>query len=208
MSRPPVAPDRDSLPPGELDDYDMVIDRNAGKLWGELPPYHAALLNSPPFGAALNRLGRVARMAAERPGTYSHADREFVDQVLSAHWGTNVVLGMHIPDALAVGVRPEAIDALRARREEDLTEDEALLAGFIRQVVDGAVTDELYGRIEERLGGHGVVEYTIFIAFLQMTIRLFQAFGIPAPTSGEIDTMLREFADGTRELPEPEARFG
>jgi hypothetical protein len=208
MPRPPALPERASIPPEELADYDMVVGRNSEKFGGTVPPYHAALLNSPPFAAGLNALGRLARIAGERPGTYSHADRELVDQVLSALWQTNVVQAIHIPDALAVGVRLEAIQALRAGRDEDLTEDERLLATFIRQVVTGAVDDETYEAIEGRLGKRGAVEYTIFVAFLQMTIRLFQAFGMPALSEEEIETMLQEFREGSRALPDASLRFG
>jgi hypothetical protein len=70
------------------------------------------------------------------------------------------------------------------------------------------VTDELYEKMEARLGERGAVEYTIFIAFLQMTIRLFQAFGVPAPTDAEIDEMLRGFREGTLEIPDASVRFG
>jgi hypothetical protein len=206
MPRPPIPPSREEVPEHEREAYDMVMQRSAGK-FGSLPPYHAALLASPPFGAALNQLGRLARTAGERPDTYSHADREFVDQVLSADWGTNVVQRLHVPDALAVGVRPEAIEALRSRHEERLTEDERLLAGYIRAVVNGTVTDAAYEAIERRLGSRGAVEYTIFIGFLSMTIRLFQAFGMPDPDDDEIAELLSELRSGARELPDPSSRF-
>lgn len=207
MPRPPQAPSRDQVAADELEDYDLVVGRNAEK-FGGLPPYHSAILTSPPFGAALNRLGRLMRTAGDRPNTFSHADREFVDQVLSAEWKTNVVLGIHIPDALAVGVRQEAIEALREGREEDLNEDEQFLASYIRRVITGTVTDEAYARLEQRLGERGAAEYTIFVAFLQMTIRLFQAFGTPEPTDEEIDAMIAEFRAGEREIPDPRARIG
>jgi hypothetical protein len=206
MPRPPIPPSRDEVPEHEREAYDMVVQRSAGK-FGSLPPYHAALLTSPPFGAALNQLGRLARTAGERPGTYSHADREFVDQVLSADWGTNVVQRLHVPDALAVGVRAEAIEALRSGHEERLTPDEQLLAGYIRAVVNGTVTDDAYEAIERRLGPRGAVEYTVFIGFLSMTIRLFQAFGMPDPDDAEIAQLLSELQAGARELPDPSLRF-
>jgi hypothetical protein len=206
MPRPVPAPDASAIAPDDRADYDFVVGRNEGK-FGSLPPYHAALLWSPPFGAALNRLGSLVRSAGERPGTYSHADREFVDQVLSAQWRTGVVMGVHLPDALAVGVRLEAIEALRAGRDEELTEDELLLATYIRQVVTGTVDDATFDRMEARLGRRGVVEYTIFIAFLQLTIRLFQAFGMPDLADDEIDALVREFREGTRVPPDPSLRF-
>jgi len=208
MPRPPLPPDRDELPESDRPAYDQIVERNTLKFGGTLPPYHAALLNSPPFGAALNELGRLARRAGERAGSFSHAEREFVDQVLSLDWGTNVVQRLHLPDALAVGVRPEAIAALRGRREQELTADERELAGYIRAVANGTVTDAAYAAIEQRLGRRGAVEYTIFIAFLMMTIRLFQAFGLPDPSDEEIDALLHELRTGARELPDPSVRFG
>jgi hypothetical protein len=207
VPRPPQAPPRDQFPEDELEDYDFVVGRSASK-FGGLPPYHGAILTSPPFGAALNRLGRVARTAGDREGTYSHADREFVDQVLSADWKTNVVLGIHIPDAIAVGVRLEAIEALRSGDEERLNDDEQFLAAYIREVVTGNVTDDSYAALEERLGSRGAVEYTIFIAFLQMTIRLFQALGMPEPTDEEVDAMIDELRSGARAVPDARARIG
>ncbi len=208
MPRPPTAPSREQLPVEDREAYDMVVARSAGKFGGGLPPYHAALLNSPPFAAALNQMGRLVRTAGERTGTFSHADREFVDQVLSADWHTNVVQSLHIPDAVAVGVRLEAIEALRSGREDELTDDEQLLASYIRAVVSGTVTDDAYAAIERRLGERGAVEYTIFIAFLSGTIRLFQAFGMPDPSEAEIDQLIADLGSGARDVPDPSVRFG
>jgi hypothetical protein len=41
-----------------------------------------------------------------------------------------------------------------------------------------------------------------------MTIRLFQAFGMPNPSEDEIESMLADFKAGTRELPDASVRFG
>ena len=114
----------------------------------------------------------------------------------------------HIPDALAVGVRIEAIEALRSGREEELTDDERELAAYIRDVVKGTVSDESYAAMERRFGTRGAAEYTIFIGFLQMTIRLHQAFGVPELRDAEMDEMLRAFREGRRELDDYRARIG
>jgi hypothetical protein len=207
MSRPPAMPDRESFPEEERAAYDAIADRSRGK-FATVTPYNQVLLNSPPFGAALAELGRLARTAGEREGTYSHADRELVDQVLSADWGTNVVLGLHIPDALSAGVRLQAIRALRTGHEDDLSEDEHLLARYVRAVVGGTMTDELYGAMVERLGPRGTVEYTIFIAFLQLTIRLWQAFGMDDPSDEDIARLIDELEGGTRAIPDFRDRIG
>lgn len=207
MPRPPAPPDRAHVAPEDLADYDLIAERVVAK-FGAWTPYHGAIANSPPFGAALNVLGRLARTAGDRPGSYSHADRELVDQVLSVDFQTNVVLGIHTPDALAAGVRAEAIEALRTGHEERLTDDERFLATYIRAVAGGGMTDELYAAMERRLGPRGTVEYTIFIGFLVMTIRLWQAFGMEDMTDEQHDALLAELRDGTREIPDFRERIG
>jgi hypothetical protein len=216
MPRPPQQPQRDEIEPDELEAYESVAQRframrtdrpDEVRFTDDAGPYFGSLLNSPPLARVLTQFGTIVRRAGERPDTYSHADREFVDQVMSADWHTGVVQRTHIPDGLAAGVRLEAIEALRAGAEDALTDDERLLAAYIRAVCTGAVSDELYARMEERLGRRGTVEYTIFIAFLQMTIRLHQAFGAPELSDEEVETMLSEFRDGTRELPDIAVRL-
>jgi hypothetical protein len=213
MPRPPQQPQRDEI---ELEAYESVAQRframrtdrpDEVRFADDAGPYFGSLLNSPPLARVLTQFGTIVRRAGERPDTYSHADREFVDQVMSADWRTGVVQRTHIPDGLAAGVRLEAIEALRAGAEDALTDDERFLATYIRGVCTGAVTDELYAQMEERLGRRGTVEYTIFIAFLQMTIRLHQAFGAPELSDEEVVTMLSEFRDGTRELPDIAVRL-
>src|SRR5262249_26778197 len=95
----------------------------------------------------------------------------------------------------------EAIEALMDGREEELTEDERLLAAFIRQVVAGTGGDETYERLERRLGKRGTIEYAIFILSLQLTIRLAQARALPAPSEEEVRRLVAEFREGKRELP-------
>jgi hypothetical protein len=200
-------PDRDAFSGEERDAYDAIAGRSREK-FGGVSPYNQALLNSPPFGEALARLGRLVRTAGERPGTYTHADRELVDQVLSADLETNVVQALHIPDALSAGVRLEAIRALRGGDEAALTGAEALRVAYVRAVAGGTVADELYDELVAEMGLRAVVEYTIFIAFLQMTIRLWQAFGMEDPEDAEIDALLADLASGARAVPDHRDRIG
>jgi alkylhydroperoxidase family enzyme len=213
MPRPPQQPGTSEFTAAEdIAAYELLIARyrrDPDQPADEVPvsPYFGALLNAPTFAAALGRLGTLVRTAGDREGTYSHLDRELVDQVLAPYLGTNVVMKTHVPDALAVGVRLEAIDALRAGRDEDLTDDERLLARYIRQVVDGSVDDATFDAIEARLGTRGLVEYTIFVALLQLIMRLYQAFGLPDPSDEEIDELIRQFREGERELPDYRLRI-
>jgi hypothetical protein len=211
MSRLLPLPDRETIPPEERDDYDRMVERarnaRADHPTEEYPPYFGALLNSPPLAAALMGMGKIVRQIGLRDGSYTHAQREWVDQVLSADFKTNVVQLTHIPDGLAVGVRLEAIEALRSGREEELDDEERLLADHIRRVANGTVTNESYAEIEAHLGRRAALEYTIFTGFLIMTIRLHQALGVRDPSEQEMDALLESLSDGSRDLPDPSVRF-
>ena len=199
MSRLPAQPHREDVPPEDRDAYDAVVRRLRSMLGaGEGSPeeffscgdYYGALLNSPPMCATLTQLGTLVRTAGERSNTYSHADREFVDQVLSAELKTTVVQEFHLPDAIAAGIRIEAIEALRVGDDSALTQDELLLARYIRQVVRGEVQDETWNTMLARLGTRGLVEYTVFITFLQLIMRLMQALQTAAPTEAQVDEQI------------------
>jgi hypothetical protein len=122
--------------------------------------------------------------------------------VMCAYLGTNVVMPLHLPDGLGAGLRLEAVEAVRAGRDDDLTDDERLQATYIRRVIDGTVDDELYAAVEQRFGERGAVEYTIFITILHTTIRQMQAFGQPAPTDAEIAETIDDFREGRRAIPD------
>jgi hypothetical protein len=206
MPRPVPQPRRADLDEEGREAYDATIARLViGSSPGEeheVNAYHGALLHSPAFSRLLHLGGTTVRTRGEEPDSYSHTDREFVDQVLSADLKTNCVQGMHLPDGLAAGVRLEAVKALRYGHEEDLTEEEAFLAAFVRGCVNGTMTDELWDRMVERLGLKGTIEYALFTNFLLMTMRNIQVLTGEEPTDAEIDRLIEEFESGARELPD------
>jgi hypothetical protein len=210
MARPLPPPQRDEVPDSDRADYDAVRERQAS-LWADAPRnsdvYFGALLNSPTMAATVARLGRFMREGQLRE-TYSDGDREWVDMVISIDFDYRAIMALHIPDALACGVRLEAIEALWERREHDLTADERLLAGYIRGVIHGRLTDAQFGAMVQRSGKRTATEYTAFICFLMMTFRLWMALGVPDPTTREIDDILRSYRDGTGAHVQAQARIG
>jgi truncated hemoglobin YjbI len=147
------------------------------------------------------------RTAGDRSNTYKHWEREFVDQILSKDWKTNVVQKTHIPDALSTGMRMEAIEAIRYGHEEDLTDDEKQLATFIRQAVSGTVTDESWDGMEKRMGTRGVVEYTGFILWLQWIMRMMQALKVNDPSEEEIDKLIADLKADKSKVPDYRVRI-
>jgi hypothetical protein len=209
-NRLPPKPPREEIRPDELDRYDAVVERQA-KLWEgahtDSNKYFYALLNSPVAAAGLVDMGRIVR-EGQRRGSYTDAQRELVDMVFATDLGYNTILHLHLPDAVAVGVRIEAIDAIRSGEESALTAEEAQIAAYARMVLRGEVSDQAYAGIEALMGRRGAVDFTVFIGFLICTIRLWQALGVPDVPDAEIEQMLRGFREGTTELFDPAARIG
>jgi hypothetical protein len=211
MSWPPRQPRRDEIAPEDLGAYERVLERRRAFSPATDPEadggYYGRLLLSPRLAAALSDLGGLVRAGGAGPDSYTHAQREFADQVLSKHLATNVVQTLHVPDALSAGVRREAIDALRSGDESHLNADEQLLAAFIRALVDGRMTRSLWEAVEATMGDRGVVEYAIFVLFLQLTMRLQQAVGQPDPSDDEIDGLLARIDSGQLPLPDHARRI-
>ncbi len=204
MPRPPRQPRRDEVPAGELEAYDAVIERFLRRYQGGVAPagdvdaggYFGPMLSSPPMCHLVSQMGAFVVTRGGEPDSYSHADREFAEQVLCATWKLNVGLDFHMVDAVGAGVRIEAIAALRYGREEELTDDERLVALYIRQVVEGTVTDETYEAMERRLGTRGLMEYTTMVLWLQWTIRMEQWVKFPTPSDAELDALIEGLRGG------------
>jgi hypothetical protein len=220
MSRTLRQPPRDSVAAEELAAYDSVVARQAGYGYGTgqpgyeqarpadqmAGPYFGALLQSPLIAAHISDLGAIYRSRGEVPGSYSHADREWIDIVLGNELGLN--MWGHVADGMAVGVRPEAVIAVVEDRFDDLQPRERMLAEFIRSFARGTVTDGRWDTLVEDLGTRGAVEWTAFIGHLMMTIRLIQGLitntGMP---DDEVISRVNEVIRGERDLPDPRARI-
>ena len=173
----------------------------------ELGPYHAALATSPPMGLLLSQLGKVSRTRGEFAGSYSHAQRELVDQVLCYDYGWNGFLISHTLDGLSAGMRMELIEALRTGDMSLMNDEERLLVTYIRQVIAGTVTDATWAAVEQLLTTRGAVEYTVFILFLNVVVRMFQAFGAPEVSDQQVTELLEGIKSGTVALPDFKERI-
>lgn len=202
-------PERDAVPVDELDAYDRVVERT-GRVHGlDSNPAHyfKAILNAPSLAEGIVRMGTLVRQGQLR-GSYTDAERELVDVVYGEDLGYRGHYTVHIPDCFAVGVRPEAIDALRSSDETALTDHERLIADHARRVAAGTVTDESWVPVRAHFGERGAIEFTIFCSFLLMTLRLWQALGVPDPTEDEVDALIAGLKDGSIPIPAADARIG
>ena len=224
----------------DLEAYDKIIERRKSQVWeqeraDDLPPlarepvqplsggsgepdagpYAGALLNAPIMGGKWFELGALVRTRADHEGSFSNADREFSFFVLAGMFGTNMGQVRHIPDALVVGVRREALEVLRRSShlrpaERDrleasvLTEDERLLAAYTRELIGGDVKDATFDQMVERMGKQALLEFSIHLVYWFGCNRLHLLFEENIPSDDECLDMLTRFRDGVWRLPSRE----
>jgi hypothetical protein len=224
VSWTPPMPDRDQVREDELAAYDRVVEQQKAYNYvpfvqtflhpevrdafpgDRLQPYFAAMLNSPLISAGMSNLGVVYRSRGAFEDGMTHADREWVDMVLCDEVECLWVLYVHAPDAIAVGVRAEAIVALVEGRYDDFTDDEREKDSFIRAVINGTMTEDRYKSLERKLGVRATVELTCFTGHLLKTMRIMQAFGVPDTTREHLTEWVKALAAGEIDLPPSEAR--
>lgn len=216
-------PSAQGLAPAEREAFDRVVARQQSydyrsfaermphpvPSWssGEIQPYFRALLHSPLIADHISELGVVYRTRGEAAHSYTHADREWVDMVVAQDLGCPFVQYVHLFDAVAVGVRPQAVRALRAGCLDELTPEERQLADYVRAVIGGSVSDEQYQGMETRLGARGTIELTGFIGHLLMTIRIMQAVGGSEWPDEYVDELIDGLIDGSVTVPDAHARI-
>ena len=76
----------------------------------------------------------------------------------------------------------------------------------IVSVINGTMTRNQYKSLEEKLGVRATVELTCFTGHLIKTMRLMQAFGVPATTRAHLTEWVKALAAGEVDLPPSEAR--
>jgi alkylhydroperoxidase family enzyme len=108
-----------------------------------------------------------------------HSLRELANVVIAVEMGSSALLHRHAGTAVhQSGARQEAVDAVQKQRYDLLTDEESAYAQFVREVVHGAVTDESFDALRDRIGDRGVVEYTFLITTNIAWVRFAQALGI------------------------------
>jgi hypothetical protein len=195
MTRMPQPPRRQDLTdPEELAAYDAFValrarQHDADPATFEVTGYYGALAHSPLYARTQLTAAYALRSIGNREGSYAHADREWVDQVLSQSLNSFQVLAQHTRDAIGVGVRLDAIQALWEGRDGDLTDREQLLTTYIRQVATGTVDDDTWGHMRE---------------LLTVVLRMFQALDVPSELNSLEDllALLAEIRSGSVEVPD------
>ena len=157
---------------------------------------------SPRLAAQMTAAGKPAMLQQGKTGSFTAADHEFIDLVLSfdaGHWG---LLANHVPFAIASGIPTSTVRALRDGKENELSFEDQQVIAFIRGVRDGTVDDTLWLGMVERIGSErGVVELAYFTMHLLMHVRMIQLFDEVQITPDELEDLLCKLERGEYPLP-------
>jgi 4-carboxymuconolactone decarboxylase len=171
MARIPMIASKDDVPAGHGHVWDQIAS-SRGRVVG---PF-SVLLHRPELARRTAELGAYIRFES----VLTPADRELAIIALAREMDCQFEWAYHVIEARKVGVREDAITAIRDARSDALTPEEALIVRYVsalfrRHRVDQATFDG----VRARLGVEGLVELTATAGYYGMLACTLNAFDAP-----------------------------
>lgn len=170
MSRIPAF-DITGLSPEQRRVYDAIVAGPRGKVAGPL----AIWLASAELADKAQALGAFCRFGSSLPPRLT----ELAILIVGAHWTAGYEWHTHAPLAIAAGLDPNAIEAIRTHRTPSFAHaDEQAVYELARELLAiRHVSDGAYRRAVAWLGHQGVVELIGILGYytlISMTIKTFE----------------------------------
>jgi 4-carboxymuconolactone decarboxylase len=179
MQRIPVL-SREGLTDRQAAAYDAIVSGPRGRVQGPLNVW----LHSPDLAERAQALGAFCRYGSSLPPRLS----ELAILTTAVHWRAAYEWYAHAPLALAAGIDPDAVEALRtggtpafAKPDEEIVHAVASELLHTRQL-----TDATYARAETLLGSTGLVDLIGILGYYQLISLTIIAFRVALPP-GEPD---------------------
>jgi 4-carboxymuconolactone decarboxylase len=124
-------------------------------------------------------LGAFCRFGTSLPPRLS----ELAILVTGAHWRAGFEWFAHAPIAIAAGIDPAAVEAIRTGKPPNLVPpDEAAAYAFAHELLTTRdVSDATYRRAFAQLGQKGVVELVGILGYYGLISMTIKAFEVPLP---------------------------
>jgi 4-carboxymuconolactone decarboxylase len=166
---------KDELTPFQARVYDEIAGARSGTVQG---PF-AIWLRIPQLADKANQFGNVLRRE-------SRLDRrlfELMVLLVARHWSAQYEWYAHERNALAVGLAPAVIEALRTRRLPNFEhDDERLTYEIVTELHETrTLSQPSYVRAREALGEEALIELITSIGFYSMLAMMINAFDAPVP---------------------------
>lgn len=174
MSRIPAL-DLAGLSPEQRRVHDAIVAGPRGKVAGPL----AIWLESAELADRAQALGAFCRYGSSLPPRLS----ELAILIIGASWTAGYEWHSHAPLAIAAGVDPIAVEAIRTGRAVVLARpDEQAVYALARELLaTHRVSDGTYRRAITYLGKKGVVELIGILGYYTLIAMTIQAFEVAVP---------------------------
>jgi 4-carboxymuconolactone decarboxylase len=146
-----------------------------GSLRGPFNPW----LHSPEIGHNAQKLGESLRFESDMPATL----RELAIICVGAHWKADYEFWAHARIALAEGIDPEVVEAIRTGDNPPESEPGVqAVTAFVRETLTmGRVSDETFAAAHGQLGDRGTVDLVSLIGYYCMVSATLNIFQVPMP---------------------------
>ena len=183
-------PDPTELDAAQRRVYDEIVAGPRGEVVGPLGVW----LRRPELADRAQRLGEYARYGTSLPPVLS----ELAILVVARTWGSEFEWLVHKPIALAAGVPPDAVEAIRTGNAPTL-EDPAQSAIYqfcTALLSEHQVHDELYVSAVGALGTDGVIDLVGILGYYSLISMTINAFRVPPPEGAEPELAAEREAAG------------
>ncbi len=174
MSRlPPL--DEAALTPEQRTVFDSIQSSPRGKVEGPLRTW----LTSPGLAERAQALGAFCRYGSSLPARLS----ELAIITTGAYWKAGFEWHVHAPLAVAAGLDPAAVEALRTGATPHFeAEDEQAVWRFAHHLLhDRQVSEATYRTVSDLLGPVGVVDLVGVMGYYGLISMTIKAFEVPVP---------------------------
>ena len=157
MPRIPEITRRDQLPESQRHHYDSIFAPRK-----TITAPYRYLLHAPELAARMAHLMSYTRFETRVPA-FPEDVKELAIVTVARELDCVFEWADHEQRALDAGVRPEAVDAIKARRApEGLTADEAVVVNYLHQLLrpPHRIADPGFNALRSRLGDSQLVELT------------------------------------------------
>ncbi len=168
-----IPPDPATLTPRQKEVYDAIASPPRGRVRGPL----AVWLARPELADRAQSFGRYCRYDTSLPSELS----ELAILVTARHWSAEFEWQAHKPIALAAGLPPAAVDAIRDRqRPEWANPAQAVVHDFASELLERhQVSDEVWDRAVKLLGRDSVVDLAGVLGYYGLVAMTLRAFEVP-----------------------------
>ena len=165
----------DKLNPEQRRVYDEILSGPRGIVEGPLRVW----VNSPGLADKAQALGAFCRYGTSLPQRLS----ELAIITTGAHWQAGFEWAVHAPIALAAGLDPAAVEAIRLGREPDFTAaDERAVYAFSSELLrNRRVSDATFRLAFDTLGQLGLVDLVGVLGYYGLISMTINAFDVPLP---------------------------